>query len=96
MGNVIFDGYHGSRTSLQKKRSFGRKGCWILNKYCAGSIDSPMSMKSFIFTVYLKTISWKANLWPVVFLSSTEVEYITITEATKEVAWLKGLKEELR
>ena len=36
-------------------------------------------------------ISWKASLQSVVPLSTTEVEFMTITEATKEALWLQGL-----
>lgn len=35
-------------------------------------------------------ISWKENLQTVVALSTTEAEFITLTEAIKEGVWLKG------
>jgi len=40
-------------------------------------------------------VCWKANLQPVVALSTTQVEYITFTEGMKETLWLKGMEEEL-
>ena len=40
-------------------------------------------------------ISWKATLQTTVALSTTEAEYMAITEACKEAIWLKGLFSEL-
>ena len=40
-------------------------------------------------------MSWNANLQPVVALSTTEAEYMAMTEAVKEAIWLKGITEEL-
>lgn len=40
-------------------------------------------------------MSWKASLQHIVALSTTEAEYIGITEAVKEALWLKGLINEL-
>nr|GEU50260.1 retrotransposon protein, putative, Ty1-copia subclass [Tanacetum cinerariifolium] len=39
--------------------------------------------------------SWKATLQHVVALSTTEAEYMALTEAVKEAIWLRGLLEEL-
>ncbi|GKF16248.1 hypothetical protein Tco_0061166, partial [Tanacetum coccineum] len=38
---------------------------------------------------------WKATLQHVVALSTTEAEYMALTEAVKEAIWLRGLLEEL-
>ncbi|GJW33634.1 retrovirus-related pol polyprotein from transposon TNT 1-94 [Tanacetum coccineum] len=40
-------------------------------------------------------VSWKATLQHVVALSTTEAEYMALTEAMKEAIWLRGLLEEL-
>ena len=39
-------------------------------------------------------VSWQASLQSVVALSTTEVEFMALTEATKEASWLQGLVEE--
>lgn len=39
-------------------------------------------------------ISWKSSLQKVVALSTTESEYISLTEASKEATWLKGLSSD--
>ena len=36
-------------------------------------------------------VSWKASLQTVVALSTTEVDFMAITEAAKEALWLQGL-----
>ena len=48
-----------------------------------------------MFTLNGCAISWKAQLQSTVALSSTEAEYMAITEAVKEDIWLKGLFGEL-
>ena len=40
-------------------------------------------------------VSWKSRLQPVVALSSTEAEYITITAAAQEGIWLRRVMGEL-
>lgn len=40
-------------------------------------------------------MSHKSELWYVVVLSATKVEYITLTEAIKEAVWIKSLLREL-
>lgn len=40
-------------------------------------------------------MSWKASLQHVVALSTTEAEYISLSEAVKEGLWLKGFMSKL-
>ena len=61
----------------------------------AGDMDKRRSMTGFAFTLWGNLVSWKANLQPMVTLSSTEVEYVAVTEAAKEPIWLRGLIMEL-
>ena len=57
----------------------------------AGDLDKRRSLTGYIFTVSGCAISWKATLQHIVALSTTEAEYMAITEACKEAIWLKGL-----
>ena len=62
----------------------------------AGCLDTRKSLTGYIFTAFGTAISWKANLQKVVALSTTEAEYIALTEAIKEALWLKGIARELK
>ncbi|GJY90752.1 retrotransposon protein, putative, ty1-copia subclass [Tanacetum coccineum] len=57
--------------------------------------DKGRSIIGYKFLVHECVVSWKATLQYVVALSTTEAEYMALTEAVKEVIWLRGLLEEL-
>ncbi|KAG8480706.1 hypothetical protein CXB51_025391 [Gossypium anomalum] len=61
----------------------------------AGDLDRRISLTGYVFTIGGCAISWKATLQTTIALSTTEVEYMEITEACKEAIWLKGLFSEL-
>ena len=61
----------------------------------AGDIDSRKSTTEFVFTLDGTAISWASNLQKIVTLSTTEAEYVAITEAGKEMIWLYGFLDEL-
>ncbi|KAJ4718340.1 Retrovirus-related Pol polyprotein from transposon TNT 1-94 [Melia azedarach] len=61
----------------------------------AGDVDSRRSMTGYVFTLGSSVVSCKATLQPTVTLSTTEAEYMALTEAAKEGIWLKGLVSDL-
>jgi len=61
----------------------------------AGDVDNRRSMTGYVFTLGGSVVSWKATLQPTVTLSTTEAEYMALTEAAKEGIWLKGLVNDL-
>ncbi|KAH9752645.1 hypothetical protein KPL71_014775 [Citrus sinensis] len=61
----------------------------------AADKDRRRSITGFVFTICGGAISWKSSLQSVVALSTTEAEYIALTEAVKEAIWLRGLVSEL-
>ncbi|KAG8489015.1 hypothetical protein CXB51_016942 [Gossypium anomalum] len=61
----------------------------------AGDLDRRRSLIGYVFTIRGCTISWKATSQTTVALSTTEAEYMAITEACKEAIWLKGLFSKL-
>nr|KYP72062.1 Retrovirus-related Pol polyprotein from transposon TNT 1-94 [Cajanus cajan] len=46
----------------------------------AGCLDTRKSLTSYVFTMFGTTVTWKANLKSMVSLSTTEAEYIALTE----------------
>lgn len=66
-----------------------------LDSNYAGDIDSRRSMTGYVFTLGGFVVSWKATLQPTVTLSTTEAEYMALTEAAKEGIWLKHMVNHL-
>ena len=60
-----------------------------------GVVDSRKSTSRYIYTIGGTTVSWMSRLQNCVSLSSTEVEYVAIAEAGKEMIWLVDYLEEL-
>jgi len=48
-----------------------------------------------VFTLARAPVIWKSTLQSTVALSTTEAEYMAVTEAVKEAIWLQGLLDEL-
>src|SRR4051812_16458503 len=61
----------------------------------AGDLDKRRSLTGYLFTLSGSAISRKATLQNTVALSTTEAEYMALTEAVKEAMWLQGLAREL-
>lgn len=61
----------------------------------AGDLDRRRSQTGYVFTLCGGAINWKATLQGVVALSTTEAEYMAITESVKEAIWLQGLVSDL-
>ncbi|CAA0827117.1 cysteine-rich RLK (RECEPTOR-like protein kinase) 8 [Striga hermonthica] len=84
--------------SANKSLSFG-KGNPFLEGYTdadmAGDLDSRKSISGFVFTLAGGAVSWQSKLQKFVALSTTEAEYIAMTEADKEMLWLKRFLQQL-
>jgi hypothetical protein len=61
----------------------------------AGDLDQRKLTSGYLFILGGGPISWKSRLQHAVTLSSTEAEYTALTEATREVNWLRQLLAEL-
>ncbi|XP_042012165.1 secreted RxLR effector protein 161-like [Salvia splendens] len=71
----------------------------VLEGFCdsdyASNKDNRKSQTGYIFTMYGSAVSWKSNLQSVVALSTTEAEYIALTDAVNESFWIRGMMEDL-
>ena len=61
----------------------------------AGDVDTRKSTSGYVFTIAGGAVSWCSRLQKIVALSTTEAEYISATEASKEAIWLGRLAREL-
>jgi hypothetical protein len=61
----------------------------------AGDIDSRKSTSRYLITYSGGAVSWQSRLQKCVVLSTIEAEYIAITEAAKELLWIKKFLQEL-
>ena len=72
---------------------FGRNSSGVLGYVDSDhgkDIDHRRSITGYVFTLDGCAISWRAHLQPTVALSTTEAEYMAVSEAVKEAVWLKG------
>ncbi|KAG7962752.1 hypothetical protein I3843_09G081300 [Carya illinoinensis] len=61
----------------------------------AGDLDKRRSTTGYVFTMAGGPVSWRSTLQSTIALSSTEAEYMAVTEAVKEAIWLQGLVTDL-
>ncbi|KAE8729067.1 putative inactive receptor kinase [Hibiscus syriacus] len=70
-------------------------GEWYVDYDYVGDLDKSKSTTGYVFKVADGVVSWVSKLQSVVATSTTEVEYVAVTQASKEAIWLKMLLEEL-
>ena len=58
-------------------------------------MDHKRSTSGYVFSLFGGAISWMSKKQVVVALSTTKVEYMAATHASKEVVWLQRLCSEL-
>ena len=61
----------------------------------AGNKDNMKSTSGYLMTFAGGAVSWQSRLQKCVALSTTEAEYLAVTEAYKELLWLKRFLQEL-
>jgi len=61
----------------------------------AGDIDSRRSTSGYVIKFAAGAMAWQSRLQKCVVLSTTEAEFIAITESCKELLWVKKFMQEL-
>ena len=62
----------------------------------AGNPNDRRSTTGFIFFLHSGPISWRSQRQSTVALSSTEAEYMAISDASREAIWLRSLLKDLK
>ena len=57
--------------------------------------DDYKSTSRYVFLVAGGAITWKSKKQTIIALSSTEAEYVALSEAGREACWLRNLYEEI-
>ena len=60
-----------------------------------GDIETRRSTSGYVFVLNEGCISWRSKKQRTVALSSTEAEYMALSEAIQETVWLKAFMSEL-
>ena len=85
--------------TVDTRLCFKKKGDFVIKGYTDsdynGDLDQRRSTSGMVFTAGGNSISWRSSLQKVVALSTTEAEYIALSDAVKEGVWLKLFSEEL-
>ena len=76
------------------RESFPEPLCYT-DSYWAGDTESRKSTGGYAFILCNAAISWKTKKQTTISLSSTEAEYVALSEATKEAIWMKRLLREI-
>ncbi|KAE8701188.1 Detected protein of confused Function [Hibiscus syriacus] len=80
---------------LRKDEALGQCVVRYVDSDYAGDLDKRRSSTGYLFTLDKAPVSWKSTLQSMVALSTTEEEYMAVSEAVKEAIWLNGLMEDL-
>jgi len=62
----------------------------------AGDRETRRSGTGYVVMMNNGAVSWRSALQPTVALSTTEAEYMALTEVTKEVEWVRTFLKELQ
>lgn len=57
----------------------------------AGRVVSRKSTSDYVFQIRTPTISWKSKIQSIVALSSTEAEFVSLSNAIQKSVWLRVL-----
>ena len=82
MDPQISAGYYGQSTLFQRWRYDTNR--LLVDADAAENVDIRRSTIGYVYTLGGTAVSWSSQLQKIVALSTTEAEYITITEASKD------------
>jgi hypothetical protein len=63
----------------------------FVDAYWAGDLEHRISTSGYVFNLFGGAINWMSKRQVVVALSTTKVEYMATTHASKEAVWLQNI-----
>ena len=66
------------------------------DSYFNGDKETGVFVSGYALSLGSGTVSWRSHKQSVLADSTTEAEYVAITEATKEIVWLRKILEDLQ
>jgi hypothetical protein len=78
----------------QEDSTFPEPTCYTDSDWAADT-EGRKSTGGYVFMIGGTAVSWKTKKQTTVSLSSTEAEYVALSEATKEAMWMKRLLREV-
>lgn len=81
--------------AIQYQRGGGSSLSGFTDSDWAGDSQDRKSTMGYVFLLGNSPITWNSKKQPTVALSSTEAEYMSLTESTKEAIWLRRLFKEI-
>ena len=82
MDPQISAGYYGQNTLFQRLRYDINR--LLVDADSIGNVDIRRSTIGYVYTLGGTVVSWGSQLQKIVALSTTEAEYVVITEASKD------------
>ena len=82
MDPQISAGYYGQRTLFQRWRYDTNR--LLVDADSARNVDIRRSTTGYVYTLGGTVVSWGSQLQKIIALSTTEAEYVIITEASKD------------
>jgi hypothetical protein len=70
--------------------------CYGYSDAAFANTDDHKSTSGYVFISGGGAITWRSKKQTTIALSSTEAEYVALSEAGREACWLRNLYEELR
>ena len=87
------------RGTSKMRLCFGSSNKPVLMGYTdsdmAGDLDTRKSTSGYLITLSGGAVAWQSRLQRCIALSTTEAEFIAMTEACKELLWMKTFIQEL-
>ena len=96
MGSMVHQRYYDIGLVFEKDSTSKQKCVGYVDSDYVGDLDKLRSSMGYVFTLSQAPVNLRSILQSIVALSTTEAEYMIMTEDMKEAIWLQGLLDDLK